>query len=637
MGELALLGSFGIVAVASGVVGGWFKQIQLPAITGFLFVGALVGSFGLDLIPSESSSDLRFVDEIALAVIAFVAGSELFVKEIRPRLKSIAGITAGVIMVSFVALTAGIYALTAVVSFTRDLAEGPRLATAVLGSAVLLALSPPSTIAVIKDLRARGEFTRTVLGVTITMDVAIVVLFATMTSLAAPLLTDASLDPSFVLILAADLVIAGALGWVGGQLLAAVVTSTLHRLAKIGLVLLIGFGIYELADFITATSPDVVGFELHMEPLLVALIAGFVTTNYTPARDEFAEILHDVGPPVYVAFFTLTGLSLKLDILVSVLPVALALFAIRAVGIAAGSWLGASWAGEPTGQRRLFWAGFITQAGIALGLAREVAVQFPSLGDAFATLIISVVVINEVVGPLFLRSALRRVGETNEPSDRFAIARRAVVFGVEGQSIELARALRRADWTVTMADPDHEHLARAEELGTSGLLLADLDEATIRDALGADTDAVVAMLADDDLNGRIMRVATDVGVSRKVVRPANPASAAALSGEDGLTVVDPTSAIVTLLEQSVTSPQSTSLIMHADPDRQMTQLAVTNPDVDGMPVRDLRLPPDLLLLQVVRANSTVVVSGHTQVRLGDEIVALGTADSLDAARIRFGS
>ena len=291
-----LLASFGIVCLASVAIGDAFKRIRLPAITGYLVAGAIAGSFALDLIPSDSTDQLRFVDEIALAVIAFVAGSELYVKELRPRLKPILSISTGVIAVAYVVLTAGIYALTSVVSFTADLENGARFATALLGAAVLLALSPPSTIAVIKDVRARGRFTRTVLGVTITMDVAIIVLFATMTSVASPLLTNTSRDPSFALLLILDLAVAGLLGYASGHLLRILISLPVPAAAKGAFILATGVAIYELADFITAWSPNALGFEVHMEPLLIALIAGFFVTNYTSVRDEFDDLLHQLGP-----------------------------------------------------------------------------------------------------------------------------------------------------------------------------------------------------------------------------------------------------------------------------------------------------------------------------------------------------
>ena len=55
------------------------------------------------------------------------------------------------------------------------------------------------------------------------------------------------------------------------------------------------------------------------------------------------------------------------------------------------------------------------QAGVALALAATVAESFPG-GDAFATVIVATVVLNEATGPLFLRSALTATGETPSTS-----------------------------------------------------------------------------------------------------------------------------------------------------------------------------------------------------------------------------
>lgn len=62
----------------------------LPLISGFLLTGIVAGTYVLDLISMEATSNLRFVDEIALGFIAFAAGGELYLKELKTRVKSIA-------------------------------------------------------------------------------------------------------------------------------------------------------------------------------------------------------------------------------------------------------------------------------------------------------------------------------------------------------------------------------------------------------------------------------------------------------------------------------------------------------------------------------------------------------------------
>jgi Trk K+ transport system NAD-binding subunit/Kef-type K+ transport system membrane component KefB len=636
MDTFPLLASFGLICLASYVVGGMFRRLRLPTITGYLLAGALAGSFALDLIPSASAEELRFVDEISLAVIAFVAGSELFVKELRARLRPILSISAGIIAAAFILLSVAIYLLTAIVSFTSDLEPGARLATALLGAAVLLALSPPSTIAVIKEVRARGVFTRTVLGVTVVMDVAIIVLFSVITSLASPLLSDVTLDVGFVGLLALDLGSAVVLGLAAGLVLRVVLGMRLHRYVKIALLLALGFGIYELADLVKAWSNSTLSFEIYIEPLLISLIAGFFVTNYTRFRDEFDDLLHEVGPVVYVAFFTITGLALKLDLLLSILPVALVLFAVRALGIGVGATVGGTLGGEPKRLSRISWMAFITQAGIALGLAREVAVQFPVLGDTFATLIISVVVVNEVVGPLFLKAGLRKAGESHEPgAGPAADASGVVVFGVEGQSIALARALQGIGWRVVVADTDAEQVERLAAADVDERHIALLDAESLEEIFEDDVSAVVAMLGDDDANLAVLRFALEEkGIERLVVRPATKTRDAGF--EDlGTFIVDPGSAMVALLEQSVATPQSAALLMHRDPNKMVAQVLVSNRDLDGVPVRDLRLPTDVLLLEMVRDSSSVVVNGHTSLHVGDELTLIADPASLDEVRVRL--
>ncbi len=629
--------AFSVVCLASYLIGQGFKWLRLPTITGYLFAGALVGSFGLGFLPSSAAEQLRFVDELALAVIAFVAGGELYLKELRPRLRPILFSTGGILAVTFALVAAATYALTAYLPFTAGWPFEARLATALLGAAVLLALSPPSTIAVIKEVHARGPFTRTALGVTVLMDVVIIVLFAVATSLASALLTGEPLGAGFLGLLALDLGLAAAVGLAVGQLLKLVLGQRWPHLLKIALVLGIGYGVYGLAGWVKAASVERLGFEVYIEPLLIAMIGGFIVTNFSRFRAEFDRILHDVGPAVYVAFFTITGLALKLDILWATLPFAAALFGVRMLGIGVGAAAGATLAGEPPRIRRISWMAFITQAGIALGLAREVAVQFPDLGTAFATLIISVVVLNEIFGPLFLKAALKRAGEAHLPeSAPAAAARDVLVLGVEGQSVALARALGAQGWRVVLADPDREHVERLAAEDVDERHVPAVDEAVLEGLLSERTAAVVALLPDDRQNLFALRYAAErFGVERLVVRPAGGRHLAAFE-ELGAFVVDPGLAMVTLFQQAVQAPESAALLLRQRTDRAVAQVPVTNRDLDGLPLRDLRLPLDVLFLAVTRDGSAIVPSGHTVLRRGDEVTLVAEPGSLDEVRLRLG-
>jgi Trk K+ transport system NAD-binding subunit/Kef-type K+ transport system membrane component KefB len=622
---------FGVISLAAHRIGKWFTAVRLPYITGYLAAGAAAGSFGLGLLPEDAAESLRFIDQISLAVIAFVAGSELYLPEIRERLKSIAAHVGAITAVGYGLLVLAVFVVTGFVSFTSDMGTSERVAVAILGAAVLLALSPPSAIAVIKETLARGRFTSLVLSVTVVMDVTIIVVFAAATSLATALLHSSGIDLAFIGIILLDVSLGTALGlgigWFFGRVVPRVPTP-----AAIGLILAVGYAIFLAAGAIDTWTAENFAFEVYIEPLLVAMTAGFTVTNFTPARDRFGELLHIVGPAVYVAFFTLTGLALKLDVLGTVLPAAALLFVVRVGALAGGTRLGARFSGEPPEVTRWTWLAFVTQAGIAIGLAREAGTQFPELGASFTALVISVVVLNEVFGPLMLKYALRRSGEVPGEGDE---VRDAVIFGIDSQGLSIADALRSAGWGVRLVDHDPGHADRAASRGYE----AEVVDAVTVDALvaviGTSTDAVVALGEDDAINGVVCRAAAEVGVERIVARVHQLEDADALR-DTGALLVDPTSAMVGLLERAVLSPLEAALILHADPARETVAVTVTDPAAAGSALRDLRLPDDVLVVAVTRDGRTVVPNGYTRLKRGDVVTLLGAPGSLVEATARLG-
>ena len=59
------------------------------------------------------------------------------------------------------------------------------------------------------------------------------------------------------------------------------------------------------------------------------------------------------------------------------------------------------------------WCAYVTQAGVSLGLADEVASRFPGWGTSLRTTLVATVIINQVVGPPLLKHALRAAGEAD--------------------------------------------------------------------------------------------------------------------------------------------------------------------------------------------------------------------------------
>lgn len=631
------LASFVVMAAAAHQLGKFLTSfIRLPLISGYLITGVIVGPFILGMLTTESIESIRFLDEISLSFIAFAAGSELYLKELKSRLRSILAHSIGQVLAIFILGSVGIYLLTSFIPFAQNLPTSARVAVAILAAAILVARSPSSAIAIVNELRARGTFTKTLIGVTVVMDVIVVVLFAITAAVAGLILTGESFSPIFILLLAFELLISVALGYIIGKLIDLILATHLQPLFKTACVLLIGYGVFILSRLVRGFTHENLPFEILLEPLLICMVAAFVVTNYSRFRDEFLELLHDTGPFIYVIFFTLVGITLRLDVLLQGFVIAVAIFALRLLGLILGSFIGGSLVGDPTKHIRVAGFAYVTQAGIGLGLAREIAIEFPQLGDEFATLVISVIVLSQFVGPPLLKFAIKRVGESHLPG-QFSTdkIRNVLILGIEGQSWALARQLQAHQWKVMLADTHPPENSSLEEQNIEFRVISEIAHTELKPLL-TNTDAVVMMMSDDSANLKACELAYErFGITRLIVR-LNSVSWAEKFKPYEVHIVYPASAMVSLLDRYVRAPQSTALIMDEDPEHEVVQITVTDRDIDGLLLRELRLPSDVLVLDIRRDGIAIVPEGHSALRLNDEVTLIGKVSSLAEVTRRFG-
>ena len=632
-----LIVAFGMVSLAARFVGQYATLARLPLITGYLAAGVIVGPFVLGWISPEGVRSLRLVDHVALSYIAFAAGSELYLKEVRSRAKSIAWTTAGLVVSTFTLGTIAILLIADHLPFLAEMSPPGRLAVALMAAAILVARSPSSAIAIVSELRARGPYTKTALGVTVVMDAVVIVLFATCASIAQPLVSGVAFDPMFILRVVLDLLVSLNVGWVAGRLLQGVAGTEVHLRLKVVLTLAVGLTVFVLSEGLHGWSAHYLSWTITVEPLLACMLAGFVVANSGPHRDEFNQVLHAVAPVIYLVFFTLVGASLALDTLARLWPVALGLFGVRLVGIMIGSTFGGLMSGAPRKHVRVAWMAYVTQAGVGLGLAKEVAGEFPEFGPAFATMIIAVIVINQVVGPPLFKAAIKRVGESHLPAlARPDEVRDAVILGIDDQSLAVARQLRTHHWQVVMADTDASHVEALAAADVDQRHLTRIDEETLASCLSKSTDALVAMQGDDEANYRACEIAYErFGIPRIVVR-LNDLSLSGRFQALGALVVEPASAMVNLLDQFVRVPQLATMLLHRNPDHEVAQITIADPDIDGLPLRDLRLPPEVRVLGLTRDGHSIVPHGHTVLHRNDEVTLVGDPKYHDQVASRWG-
>jgi Kef-type K+ transport system membrane component KefB len=160
-------------------------------------------------------------------------------------------------------------------------------------------------------------------------------------------------------------------------------------------------------------------------PLMICLLAGFIVQNFSSQGDSLITALERVSTPVYVVFFAISGASLDLTALQQGWLLAVLCIVWRGVLKFGGTYTGSRLSGEPDLFQRLGWSGFISQAGVALGMAIEVEEAFPVWGKTFKALVLAVIALNQIIGPVLLQKFLIRSGEAGHKKPPRVWSRRA--------------------------------------------------------------------------------------------------------------------------------------------------------------------------------------------------------------------
>jgi Kef-type K+ transport system membrane component KefB len=405
--SIMVLGFMLIAAYCLGYIG---ELLSLPRITGYIIAGLVLGPHLLGFIDQQAISDLDFLNSLALAFIAFCAGGELHLPAIRKRIRSITMILAGNTVVILLGVTGLVFAASPLVPFMREQPMAVRLAMAVIIAVISTARSPSSVIAVISEVRARGPLTDTVLSVTIATDVVVILLFGMAVSLSHTLLDPGgAMGLGLVLTLLLEIVITMLLGFILGRGMIVLIKNLGEELPII--IAAAGFLVIKSCHLFSDYLSSAHEISLHLEPLLICMAAGFTVQNFSSRGESFLESMDRVSLPIYVGFFAITGAMIDLEMLSAGWLLGLLVFGSRALMLWLGSLAGSAVAKDPPEIRNRVWLGFVTQAGVSLGLVAEVVRRFPEMGLYLQSILIAAITVNQVVGPVLFKYVLRRSGE----------------------------------------------------------------------------------------------------------------------------------------------------------------------------------------------------------------------------------
>ncbi|HUG39227.1 MAG TPA: cation:proton antiporter [Longimicrobiales bacterium] len=390
--------TFGFLILAAYTVGELVAGMGLPKIVGYLFAGMAFGPSALDTVTNAGIERLGAISDLAIALIAFLAGAELRWGEIRERGGALLRVLTAELLVTFIALASAVWLLRDALPFLRDAPPATVAAAALLFASIAIVHSPAVTIALLTETGARGPVAKTTLGVVLLADIAVVLLFTGALALARAIAPagGGAAPPS--------------LGLVTWEIVGALVVGAALGLAVAAYLRFVGRELMLFAVLVAFFGLEIARVA-HVELLLTLLTAGFVTENLSSRGDELRHALERSAAPIFVIFFALSGAKIDLGDVLPLLPLVVPIAAVRAGAIWAGTRIGGRWGGITPAERNLVWMGLVSQAGVAIGLAAIVADAYGAIGEQLRNLLLALVAVNETIGPILFRRALTVSGE----------------------------------------------------------------------------------------------------------------------------------------------------------------------------------------------------------------------------------
>jgi len=382
----------------------------IPAVSGYVIGGVILGgslfvwhpggkSFSEQwLFTKDVLSEMEVITQIALGLIALSIGAELEWKVLKSLGKSVLSITVMGAMLPF------IFVSGAIILIWHD------MTLALILGAVATATAPAATVAVIRQYRAKGPLTSTIIAVVGLDDAISFMIFAFFVTTVKAMFGGESVN---------------------------IIQGVLAPVSEIGLSMLVGAaaGLSISRLLMGAKDQDSTVFifvflillvsgismALNVSELLANMTAGAVLVNVNPQIKKRIRISFSSFTPVFYAlFFIIGGAHLDLSSITHIWLLGLVYFFTRALGKVAGASLGAMWGGALPQVKKWIGISLLPQVGAAVALALVVEHEFGSgaYGEAGVTLaettfniLLVTTFFTEFIGPYLTKIAIHRAGE----------------------------------------------------------------------------------------------------------------------------------------------------------------------------------------------------------------------------------
>ena len=373
------------------IIGRLLRKIGLTEVLAYLFAGIIIGPI-LKISPPKHFES--FITGITLAFVGYKVGltfSITFLKKMGKRVLTI--------LITEVVITSLVVWIF-VFLLTRNLALSVVLAS------LAPATAPAGTVAVLRDLRAKGTLTDVSVAIVGLDDAAAIIIYSVGIMWTKTLLGGkSSIFSSFIHPLW-EILGAVALGGIIGFILSYFAKK--NRLS---------------ADhtFLITTATAMLSWGLSkfmgVSSILTCMILGMTVVNlHVDIAIRSDKLIDNIMTPIFILFFATIGMEINFSQLTSIWAIVLMYCVGRSAGKIAGCSLGSVMSKSETKITKYLGIALLNQAGVAVGLAFLASQELSgsNLSGVIITLMATTTALFQILSPLGTQYAIKKAGEENQ-------------------------------------------------------------------------------------------------------------------------------------------------------------------------------------------------------------------------------
>ncbi len=414
---MEILFSLSIALFAGLMLSRLAKLAKLPAVTAYLVAGILIGPFCLGAFDVQGlgftygdihDKTFAIISDVALGFIAFSIGNEFRLSQLKSIGKSATTIGVLQAVITTLLVDAALITLHFIIPDTLSLE-----AAIVLG-AVASATAPAATLMVVRQYKAKGPVTDTLLPVVAIDDAVGLVLFSVSFGIAKGMLSGSVSVLSIVVEPLIEVFLSILLG-AGIGYLFTFFERFFHSRSK-RLAMSVAFILLTIA--VSMIKFEIGGIHIAFSSLLSCMMLGTIFCNICDFSEELMDRLDRWTAPIFILFFVLSGAELDLMVLTDFMIVLVGVVYIvsRCFGKYYGANISSRMSKAPVNVTKYLGITLFPQAGVALGMAikaSDAVYGLGAVGTIVANITLFSVLIYELVGPFLTKIALTKAGEIN--------------------------------------------------------------------------------------------------------------------------------------------------------------------------------------------------------------------------------